>query len=112
GEWWPIWAFWGLTANRLAGVMFGPEPDQGARQAMLTAWARSCVFYLFWVIGTTFIFWLPRFGITAGVAAAAGISGTGLWVEQPHRLIVAGAGYFLCQAYAEITNNKFGIAKL
>jgi len=28
-------------------------------------------------------------------------------VEEPHRVIVAGAGYFLCQAWAELRDEAF-----
>jgi hypothetical protein len=110
GEWWPAWAFWGLSANRMLGVILTAKPTEQARQEAMPRWAVSTAAYLLWVIGTS-ILPVPSFGIDAAAIASAEIRGTGLWVEQPARLMAAAAGYFLTQAYAEITNYQFGLTR-
>lgn len=101
GEWWPAWAFWGLSANRMLGVVLTAKPTGQARQEAMQNWAVSTACYLLWVIGTI-ILPVPRFGIDAAAIASAEISGTGLWVEQPARLIAGATGYFLTQAWIEL----------
>ena len=100
GQWWPMWAFWGLTANRLTHALFHRGPTRVSPH-MSAEWGLSVLWYLVWVFATVFLP-LPRFGITEEVAAAAGLPGEGLWVDQPHRFVIAGAGYFLCQAWMEL----------
>ena len=101
GEWWPMWAFWGLTFNRMTSALFHRGPTKEVSQGMTTEWGLSVLWYLFWIFATVLLP-LPRLGITPEVAAAAAIPGEGLWVEQPHRFVIAGAGYFLCQAWMEL----------
>jgi hypothetical protein len=101
GAWWPVWAFWGLTVNRLTSALFSRMGGKQARANLANDWVTSVAFYLVWVFGTTFP-WIPALGITPAVIAAAGLPGKGLWVEQPSRVLVAGAGYFLCQAWCEL----------
>jgi len=76
------------------------------RQEAIQNWAMSTASYLVWVIGTT-VLPVPSFGISAAAIASAGIAsaginGTGLWVEEPARLMAGGAGYFLTQAWLEL----------
>ena len=99
--WWPVWAFWGLTVNRLTNALLSRKGGKQARANVANDWVTSAAFYLLWVIGTSFL-WIPALGITPAVVAAAALPGKGLWVEQPYRVVVAGAGYFLCQAWCEL----------
>jgi hypothetical protein len=99
--WWPLWAFWGLTLNRLTNALLAGKAAKEARTRVANDWATSVAWYLLWVIATSLL-WVPALGITPGVVAAAGLPGEGLWVAQPQRVVVAGAGYFLCQAWVEL----------
>ena|SRR5215510_5451123 len=101
GVWWPVWAFWGLTLNRLTNALLGGKAAKAARARLTNDWVTSVALYLLWVL-TTAIVWVPALGITPDVVASAALPGKGLWVDQPQRVIVAGAGYFLCQAWAEL----------
>jgi hypothetical protein len=108
--WWPVWAFWGLTVNRLTSALFSRMAGKKARENLASDWVTSVAFYLLWVFGTTFL-WIPALGITPAVVASAGLPGKGLWVEQPHRVLVAGTGYFLCQAWCELRGRRLLGAK-
>jgi hypothetical protein len=100
--WWPVWAFWGLTVNRLTNALLSQKGGKQGRANVANDWVTSGVLYIFWVIGTS-ILWIPALGITPAVAASAALPGMGgLWVEQPYRVVVAGAGYFLSQACCEL----------
>ena len=101
GAWWPLWGFWGLTANRMTNALFQKGSLSEGHRRMVSDWATSVAWYLLWTFATTLL-WVPRLGITPEVAQQAGIAGEGLWVDEPHRVVVAAAGYFLCQAVSEL----------
>jgi hypothetical protein len=101
GVWWPVWAFWGLTLNRLTNALLGGKAARAARARLTNDWVTSVALYLLWVL-TTSLVWVPALGITPDAVASAALPGKGLWVDQPQRVIVAAAGYFLCQAWAEL----------
>jgi hypothetical protein len=100
GAWWPLWSFWGLTFNRLTNTILGGDASRRAQARIANDWATSAAWYLLWLFSTLLPF--PALGITPEVAASAGLPGEGLWVREPHRVLVAGAGYFLCQAWVEL----------
>jgi hypothetical protein len=106
--WWPVWAFWGLTFNRLTTALVSPMAlidRKGVRQARRRAtneWVTSAMLYLLWLFATIPP-WVPALGITPEVVAAAGIPGAGPWAEEPQRVLVTGAGYFLCQAWVHLS---------
>jgi hypothetical protein len=99
--WWPMVAFWSLTLNRLTGVFFHTAPEGEERRRQESGWATGAVLYLIWIF-ITVILPLPRLGLTEAVVADAHLPGSGLWVEKPQKVIAAGAGYFLSQAYVEL----------
>lgn len=91
--WWPILALLALTANRLAGFLFGKPPDGGQVLFILLGWAASVVAYL----GGTFLTLtipIPPFGITSDVVRMQEITSTGIWPEGPWRMIAFGFVYF------------------
>jgi hypothetical protein len=104
--WWPVWAFWGLTLNRLASALLSAKGAGKTRARLANDWVASGILYLLWVFATIPP-WVPALGITPDVVAAAGLPGTGPWVEEPYRVLVTGAGYFLCQAGRELSGDAF-----
>ena len=101
GAWWPVWAFWGLTVNRLTNALLSREAAGKARARITNDWVTSAAMYLLWVFATIPP-WVPALGITPEVIASADLPGRGSWVEQPYRVVAAGAGYFLSQAWLEL----------
>ena len=103
-DWWPLPAFALLLAGRI-GIAWrhrSAAPEQaavGGRQLM-NDWVNSQVLYIPWVFAGLLLPW-PPLGVTPEVVAAAGVPGTGEWVERPQTVLVAGAGYFLCRAWMQ-----------
>jgi len=97
---WPLWSFWGLTLNRLVSLVGNRLPDEKRAARLGTRWVASVVLYVGWVMLTTFLP-IPALGIDASMVPANPKLG-GLWVEQPQRVLAAGAGYFFSQAYLDL----------
>lgn len=93
GEWWPLGAFAWLIGSRLGSIWIDPVPLENERTRQIVFWALSVVLYLGGVLATVDTP-LPHFGIPPEIVPALGITGGGLWLEQPHRVIAFGALYF------------------
>lgn len=92
-EWWPLGAFAWLIGSRLGTIWIDPVPlvNEAGRQLIL--WVLSVLLYLGGVFATVDTP-LPYLGIPPELVPSLGITGGGLWVEQPHRVIAFGALYF------------------
>lgn len=88
---WAIWAFSWLLVSKLASIWFEPSTAESARQQQL--WALSAVCYVLGAFATTLLP-LPRLGITPEVVSQLGLPGSGLWVEQPQKVVAFGLLYF------------------
>lgn len=102
---WPLIAFWGLTLNRLLRVIIGGAFSEDEKTLMLAEWAMATVFYLLFVFATV-ILPVPRFGITRAVVSDQEFSGSGLWIDEPHRAIAFGFLYFTTLGLASLTTFK------
>lgn len=98
--WWPLLVFGWLLLAKLGVVWLSPVPttQEQARQTTFTGYAIGG-----YVIGVmlTSILPVPQLGIDDAVAAAAAIPGSGLWVDEPHRVVAFGALYFGFMAWAK-----------
>jgi len=104
--WWPIVAFWGLTLNRLLGMLVGQAPSEKAKLFMQQSWAVGAMAYLAAVFATTFLP-VPELGITAAVRAAADLPGSGLWISEPQRVLAAGFLYFAALGLSELVDHRW-----
>ncbi len=104
--WWPLWNFWGLTLNRVLGVLVGQAPSGEERIFLQRNWAASVMFYLLGVFVTT-LAPLPRLGITPDVVARQQLPSSGLWVEQPHRVVAFGFIYFTAVGVSELFRHRW-----
>jgi hypothetical protein len=98
---WPLWNFWGLMANRLLGVLIGQAPAGEEKLFIQRTWACSAVCYLVFAFATTFLP-MPRFGITPEVVAHLDLPGSGLWIDQPWRVMAFGFLYFTTVGVSEL----------
>lgn len=98
---WPLVSFWLLSLNRMMGVLVGNAP-RGEEQAFVRrSWAASAIAYLFGAFATVLLP-VPRLGLTEAVVAAQDRIGSGLWVDQPHRLVAFGFLYFTAVGLSEL----------
>jgi hypothetical protein len=104
GDWWPLLAFALLLGGRVTIAWQqrtgAPEQVALAGRELMSDWVNSQALYIPWVFAGLMLPW-PSLGLTPEVIAAAGVPGTGEWVERPQTLLVAGAGYFLCRAWLQ-----------
>lgn len=106
GEWWPVWSFWLLMANRLLGVLIGQAPEGREKVFIMASWAASVFFYVAFVFLTSFAP-MPAFGLTPEFVGGLGLPGGGLWIEEPHRVIAFGFLYFLAMGLAELAGGRW-----
>ena len=99
--WWPLVSFWGQTFNRLLGVIVGQVPGAEQKAFIQRGWAASAVLYVLGVFATVLVP-VPRLGITAVVVAGQHITGSGVWVEQPQKVIAFGVLYFSLMGWSEL----------
>ncbi|HYK10967.1 MAG TPA: hypothetical protein VEV39_09215 [Gemmatimonadales bacterium] len=104
--WWPITMFWGQTLNRLLGVLFGQVPDDEQKAFIQRSWVASVLFYLLGAF-VTIILPIPRLGVTAAVVAAQQIHATGLWPEQPQRVLAFGVLYFVLTGLSDLKGHSW-----
>lgn len=100
-RWWPLWAFWGLTLNRLAGVMLGRGPSGRERHLIKRSWAAGVFFYIAFVFLTTLLP-VPALGITPAVVRAQELPGSGLWIDDPQRVLAFGFLYFTAWGISQL----------
>lgn len=100
GVWWPLLAFWGLTFNRMLGVILGEAPRGRERQYVKAGWALSVVYFLVGATAVTFLP-IPELGVTPDVRAQLALPGGGLWIDEPQRVLAFGVFYFGLTAVGE-----------
>ncbi|HZH40518.1 MAG TPA: hypothetical protein VFD85_05885 [Gemmatimonadales bacterium] len=104
--WWPITMFWGQTLNRMLGVLFGQVPDDDQKAFIQRSWIASVLLYLVSAF-VTIVMPMPRLGITSAVIAAQQIHSSGLWVEQPQRVLAFGVMYFLLTGWSDLRGHTW-----
>jgi hypothetical protein len=98
--WWPYLVFSWLVLGKVAAVFRpGVTQEQAHRQQTL-AWVESAVAYLGLVFLTLFVP-LPRLGMTLDVQPQFGLDGSGVWIDEPHRVIAFGVLYFGVLAWSK-----------
>lgn len=98
--WWPFLAFGWLLLGKL-GVALETRRGREERYArMQLDWSMTSMVYLLGVFATVMLP-VPRLGLTPAVQARLELPGSGLWVDEPHRVIAFGALYFGLLAWAK-----------
>ena len=91
-SWFPLVWFWSLMFNRMLPLLLTP-PEQVRSSAVMGLWAASVVCYLFGAFATV-IAPLPRIGMDQAAVASLQLSGGGLWIDEPWRVMAFGVVYF------------------
>ena len=100
--WWPFVSFWTLTVNRLTVLLFRQAPAGEERATLQASWAAGALCYLAGAFLTT-VLPLPRFGVTPEYVESLHLSGGGLWIAQPWRVVAFGALHFATLGFFEAT---------
>lgn len=96
GSSWPVVAFAMLMLPRFPALVLDP-PDFDGQFRVMAQWAAMTALFLFGAF-LSIVDGLPTLGITPDVVAAQGFTTGGLWLEEPHRVMVFGVFYFTGQA--------------
>jgi len=92
-ETWPLYAFGWLVFSKFLIVWTSPRPHAEEVGRQTAMWAASALYYLAGAFATAFLH-VPQLGITDAVRPELGLSGGGLWIDQPQTVIAFGALYF------------------
>ena len=104
--WWPLASFWCLMLNRMLSVLLG-QAENGDERAMLQrGWAAGVLFYLVFGGFTTMIP-LPRLGLTPGFLGGQHLPSSGLWIDQPWRVMAFGFLYFTATGISELGGHRW-----
>jgi hypothetical protein len=101
-SWWPVLLFGWLVGSKLFALFTGAVEPAEQRAYVTAVWAISTLAYLV-LVALTSLLPLPRLGVREH-ARAYGVDrkATGLWMEQPHRVIAFGALYFTVVGIARV----------
>lgn len=100
-QWWPLFVFGWLLLGKFSRVLFGaatPSQDAAAQRVL---WGTSAAAYVLGVLVTVMLP-MPRLGVVQEVIPQLGLTGSGLWVDEPHRLLAFGFLYFTVLATAKL----------
>ncbi len=103
---WLLWNFWGLTLNRLLGVLIGQAPAGNEKEFVMRGWAVSTMCYLLFAFATTLLPF-PALGVTHEIAQRQALPGDGLWIDAPHRAIAFGFLYFTTVGVSELFHHAW-----
>jgi hypothetical protein len=98
---WPFLWFWALTANRMLGVLISPAADLREAKVLAAGWASAVVAYVSLAL-VTMTLPIPRLGLTKDVVYSLDLTGSGLWVDQPWRVLAFGTLYFLITGITDL----------
>lgn len=108
--WWPFVSFWALTANRLTVLLFRQSREGRERDTLKASWGAGALCYLVGVFLTTMLP-LPRLGLDPAFVASLHLTGGGLWIDQPWRVLAFGAFYFAALGLFEATGFRALVPK-
>lgn len=106
GQWYYLFGFWLLIANRLLGVWLGQAPSGEERALIQRGWAATTIFYLVGVF-LTLLLPLPTLGLTPAIASSHSLPGEGIWVDEPHRAIAFGLFYYAMVGWSELSGHRW-----
>ena len=100
--WWPFVSFWLLTLNRLTVLLFSQAKEGRARETLQASWGAGALCYLVGV-GITTVLPVPRLGVSPGIVSSLNLTGGGLWIDQPWRVLAFATFYFGATGLLEAT---------
>ena len=104
--WWPLWTIALLTLNRMLIVLTGDIPVGRERILIRKGWAVATIFYLLFAFTTVFVP-VPTFGITDAVIRLQEFTSSGLWIDEPQRVLAFGFLYFIGTGTSELFSHEW-----
>ena len=101
--WWPYLAFAWLLVGKFMAAIDTRLPSRERKRRMQSDWAIGAMAYLGGVFATVMLP-VPRLGITIEVIHQLHLPGSGLWVNEPQRVIAFGMVYFAVLAWVKYKN--------
>ncbi len=105
-RWWPVFAFAALTLNRLLGVLLGRAEAPEQKAMVMRGWAASVAFYVGGCFLTLFLP-LPALGVTPEIVAAQHLNASGVWIDEPQRVLAFGVVYFGLTGWSELRGHAW-----
>lgn len=100
-SWFPLVAIGLMCAHRMLALLTEPVPNEVAKERSQRRWATHVGLFLAATYLTIFVS-VPQFGVDDAYLADLSLPGTGLWIDQPHRVLFAGVFYFGLRALLEL----------
>ena len=98
-EWWPLLAFSWLLLGKLSLIFNHTGQKSEKSYALAAGWIILSMFYLSGVTITA-LAPVPELGITQASRPSLELTGSGLWVDEPQRVVAFGVLYFGLSAWA------------
>jgi hypothetical protein len=92
--------------NRMLSVLLGQATPGDEQSLAMRGWAAGAVFYIGFAF-LTVLLPLPRLGLTPEVLSAQPLAGSGLWVDQPWRVMAFGFLYFTAIGISELRGHRW-----
>lgn len=105
-SWWPLLSFWGLIINRLLGILLGAAPSGAEKLYASRGWAAGAICYLGGVFATLFLP-LPTLGVSSGMLGPIGENSSGVWVDEPQRVLAFAVLYFTAIGVSTMSNHRW-----
>jgi hypothetical protein len=103
---WPLVSLTLQVTNRFSWAFFGQAPVGQERLYHQRSWAVGALLYLGGAFATTLLP-VPRLGITPEVRDSFHLDGSGLWIDQPWRLMAFGFLYFAGTGLSELVRHRW-----
>lgn len=113
GEWWPLLAFGWLVVGKIVWTWGVRADGKDTMSLQMAVWGGSVVAYLFGCF-VTVLLPVPRLGMQADLQPRFGLGegNSGLWIDEPHRVVAFGAIYFGLLCAGKIVAARRGKATL
>lgn len=101
--WWPYLAFVWLLVGKFMAAIDLRLPSGERKRRMQSDWAIGIMAYVVGVFATLMLP-VPQLGITTDIIRQLHLPGSGLWVNEPQRVIAFGVLYFAILAWVKLKN--------
>lgn len=103
---WPFVSLWVQVGNRSLNLLMRGVPDKEERQTIRKVQSVTTIAYIVLIFVTSALP-ITALGITPAVIGGLNLPGSGMWIEQPYRVIAFGFFYFLAIGLSELFGHRW-----